>query len=166
MKSSPNYSPDDEGAGGAPGKPAPLSLADAIKTLDSDNDSHWTADGLPAMAYLEGLVQSTAITRADVDAFAVTRNPAPEPTPAPAPVALPSVGRIVIVTVPGGFDGADMAPAIVTRVVDGSTINAKVFAPNGGADAGFTGLQHISAIDGKTDPADKNVATWDWPARN
>lgn len=56
----------------------------------------------------------------------------------------------------GGFDGEEMASAIVVKVNDDGSVNLKVLAPNGGADIFITGVRHRSEFD--EPPA---VATWD-----
>lgn len=53
-------------ADGAGGGAQPMSLDDALKTLDATNDDHWTAAGQPRMDYLEGLTGGN-LTRDEVD---------------------------------------------------------------------------------------------------
>lgn len=42
-------------------------IAQAVISLDADNDEHWTKSGLPAMGEVEKLVGDTSIVRAQVD---------------------------------------------------------------------------------------------------
>ena len=59
-----------EGVSEGNGDEAPVSgntkLRDVIKNLDPNNDSHWTATGLPSMSAIEKGYGSTDITRRDV----------------------------------------------------------------------------------------------------
>lgn len=43
-----------------------MNIAEALKELNPTNDEHWTADGLPRMDVVEGLIGDKSITRADV----------------------------------------------------------------------------------------------------
>jgi len=45
-------------------------LLKAVKGLDPENDTHWTAAGQPAIQALQGLYGSTGFTRADVEGVA------------------------------------------------------------------------------------------------
>lgn len=45
-------------------------LAKAVRSLDPENDDHWTKDGRPTMAAVEKSYGATDFTRADVDAVA------------------------------------------------------------------------------------------------
>ena len=79
------------------------------------------------------------------------------------------IGDSVIVTWPEGstFDGASRAYGKVVGG-DGSAPNIKVFAPNGGADATFTGVRHSSKRDEMAaDSPDRNLPVFDYlPARS
>lgn len=53
-----------------PKAPVNEKLARAIASLDPANDTHWTADGRPAMKAVEAAYGASDVTRADVDAAA------------------------------------------------------------------------------------------------
>lgn len=64
---------DGNGSTGGSGKSGePMTLADAVKSLDDKNDAHWIGSGKPNLDVLGGLTKSTP-TRAEVDALGRVR---------------------------------------------------------------------------------------------
>lgn len=53
----------------------PVTLTDAVNSLDDKNDAHWTEGGKPDLKVLSGLTK-TEVKRADVDAIARVRKTA------------------------------------------------------------------------------------------
>lgn len=89
----------------------------------------------------------------------------PAPDPAPAPV-LPTLGRIVHVNFPGGFDGATEAAGIVASVHGDGSLNVFVFPPNGGAAFSLAGVRSGDERNAlPSDSADRNLPAWYWPPR-
>lgn len=65
--------PDPNLGGDANKDPAPevnQKLLEAVHALDPENDEHWTKNGSPAMAAVEGFYGSADITRGDIDTVA------------------------------------------------------------------------------------------------
>ncbi len=48
-------------------KEEPLSIVDAVYSLDASNDDHWTKHGLPSLAALSSLMDATTPARAEVE---------------------------------------------------------------------------------------------------
>lgn len=98
----------------------------------------------------------------------MTKNAEKQDTQAAAgAVQLPTPGRIVTLTVPGpGVEGVAEVAAVIAKVNDDGSINARAFSPNGGADPFFTGLKSKADHDAlaEDDPG-RHLASWDWPAR-
>jgi|WetSurMetagenome_2_1015567.scaffolds.fasta_scaffold46191_4 hypothetical protein len=71
-----------------------------------------------------------------------------------------SVGRIVRYVLPNGEE----RPAIVTRVVEGSTVGLHLFLDSG--DAPFEPIDDVTGQAGVVRySAESKVNTWHWPAR-
>lgn len=60
----------------AGGKSEPMSLKDAVASLDNANETHWIGSGKPSLEHLKHLTGNDALTRSEVDAFDVVRKPA------------------------------------------------------------------------------------------
>ena len=43
-------------------------VVSALKTLDPDNEMHWTEDGLPKVKLVQSLTEQTKLKRADIEA--------------------------------------------------------------------------------------------------
>ncbi|MGW4108546.1 hypothetical protein [Streptomyces sp. NPDC004976] len=79
-------------------------------------------------------------------------------------VQKPSVGRIVLVPAePTMNNGADVAPAIITRVWNDSTINVRVLLDSQNAPEWRTSLVHTDALEGLDGNASPH--RWAWPPR-
>lgn len=93
---------------------------------------------------------------------------AADPAPAgadPAPV-LPTLGRIVHVNFPGGYDGATDAAGIVASVAGDGSLNIFVIPPNGGAAMSLTGVGSLDARNAlPSESPDRNLPAWYWPPR-
>lgn len=100
------FSPPDAGSGaGVPAAAVPMTLVDAINSLDPELDSNWTADGLPDVDVIEALTGNIWVSRGDINGIPVNRDaararvaanqavvevtpPATPAVPSPAPVAV------------------------------------------------------------------------------
>jgi len=84
-----------------------MNIVEALNTLDPKNDDQWTADGLPRMDVVEGLVGDKSITRADVT------NAAPDftrETAADVPDPDPAAGEDAVPTPDAANEAADLEP--------------------------------------------------------
>lgn len=74
----------------------------------------------------------------------------------------PSVGRIVHVPVdPATTNGADVAPAVITRVWNERVVNVRILADaRASADEWRTSLTFVDSIDDG-----EGLCRWTWPAR-
>jgi hypothetical protein len=76
----------------------------------------------------------------------------------------PSLGRIVLVAVdPAMNNGADTAPAVITRVWNATTINVRVLLDSDGVPPWRTSLTHTDTLEG-LDPF-LCPHRWTWPPR-
>ncbi|TQE35462.1 hypothetical protein [Streptomyces ipomoeae] len=76
----------------------------------------------------------------------------------------PSLGRIVLVAVdPAMNNGADTAPAVITRVWTGTSVNVRVLLDSDGVPPWRTSLTHAETLDGLDDQA--RHRHWMWPPR-
>ena len=76
----------------------------------------------------------------------------------------PSLGRIVLVAVdPAMNNGADVAPAIITRVWTGTSINVRVLLDSDVVPPWRTSLTHAETLDGLDAPI--RHSRWTWPPR-
>lgn len=76
----------------------------------------------------------------------------------------PSLGRIVLVAAdPAMNNGADTAPAVITRVWTGTAINVRVLLDSDGAPPWRTSLTYADALDGLD--ASERPSRWTWPPR-
>lgn len=74
----------------------------------------------------------------------------------------PSVGRIVLVPMnPADNNGADRAPAVITRVWNERTINVRVLGDSHAVDW-RTSLGYVESLD---DLETGQLHTWSWPPR-
>lgn len=85
---------------------------------------------------------------------------------APAP-QLPSVGRIVLVLMnPEGNNGAKIAPAVITRVWTGTSVNVRILADFMPADTEWrTSLTYVDDLDAVADDDLGRLSRWSWPPR-
>ena len=76
----------------------------------------------------------------------------------------PTIGRIVLVPMdPATNNGADVAPAVITRVWNENTINVQILADAPGC-AWRTSLTHADSLDGLGDEPNR-LYRWTWPPR-
>ncbi|MFE4649274.1 hypothetical protein [Streptomyces sp. NPDC056707] len=76
----------------------------------------------------------------------------------------PSIGRVVLVPMdPATNNGASVAPAIITRVWTGTSINVQILADAPGC-AWRTSLTHVESLDGLDDAHDR-LYRWTWPPK-
>ncbi len=76
----------------------------------------------------------------------------------------PSIGRIVLVAMdPAKNNGCSVAPAIVTRVLNDTTINAHVL-PDGWISEWRTSLAYVDSIDEEGEEPGE-LYRWTWPPR-
>lgn len=74
----------------------------------------------------------------------------------------PTVGRIVLVPMdPAMNNGADQAPAVITRVWDDGSVNVHVL-PDGNVTEWRTSLVQVDDLDDRNDDS-RHV--WMWPPR-
>ncbi len=146
-----------------------MKLKEAVASLDDANDEHWTGAGLARVDVIEGLTGEQH-TREEVDAIGRTRQheqhggsgsqlgDVDEP---------PTIGDDVMICWPEGqkFDGEQKALGKVLKIGDDGTLNVKVFGPNGGADAFFTGVRSKEAYDAAEENSPDRRLPWfeqDW----
>ncbi|MBT2508808.1 hypothetical protein J7I98_23560 [Streptomyces sp. ISL-98] len=73
----------------------------------------------------------------------------------------PSVGRIVLVSMdPAMNNGAGVAPAVITRVWDDTTVNVHVL-PDGHVTEWQTSATYVDSLDEETG----GLYRWTWPPR-
>lgn len=76
----------------------------------------------------------------------------------------PSIGRIVHVPMdPATNNGADVAPAVITRVWNDTCVNVQILADAPGT-AYRSSLTHVESFDG-LDNAPDRLYRWTWPPR-
>ncbi|WP_060880174.1 hypothetical protein [Streptomyces scabiei] len=76
----------------------------------------------------------------------------------------PSLGRVVLVAVdPAMNNGADTAPAVITRVWTGTTVNVRVLLDGDSVPPWRTSLTHAETLDGPNAP--ERHRHWTWPPR-
>jgi hypothetical protein len=79
--------------------------------------------------------------------------------------AAPSLGRIVLVpTDPRTTNGADTAPAVITRVWPDNKINAQVLADQAGT-TWRTSLQYVDDLSTVPEDDPARLYRWSWPPR-
>jgi hypothetical protein len=116
-------------------------------------------------------VRQTPPDGSDLPAAATTEpDTAASPAPAPASADRPAISkcRIVLVTLGAPFDGETEVVGIVVKVNDDGSINARLFAPNGGTDGFVTGARHADEVAAMPEGADRNAASaavWAFPPR-
>lgn len=155
-------------------EPTPLDLGQAAYAAYGESTGHRTHQGQPMPAWdeLGETIQQAWIAAADAVAQAVTAPPDAEQAPAgdstaqPAvPEVVPSVGRIVLVPAdPSLNNGADVAPALVCRVWNATTINVRVLGDSPDTEW-RTSLTYTPEL-GAPDLAVLNpLHRWTWPPR-
>lgn len=174
-----------------------INIAAAVNSLDDANDAHWTKAGLPDMKAVEAAFGDSTPTRAEVNEVGRVRAtsapstapadapaddpdaqagsgdgtiPAPPPGDAPKAETVPVItaGRVVFLALADPLDGESVVVGIAVKINDDGSINARAFAPNGGADRTYTGVRPTEYVASMTDGADKNAAlsaTWSFPPR-
>lgn len=76
----------------------------------------------------------------------------------------PSIGRVVLVAAdPAMNNGADVAPAVITRVWSDTVINVRVLLDSENPPQWRTSLTHTDTLDGLDDAVRR--ARWMWPPR-
>ncbi|MEV4858937.1 hypothetical protein [Streptomyces ossamyceticus] len=81
-----------------------------------------------------------------------------------APMPQPSIGRIVHVAAdPSMNNGADIAPAVITRVWSDTVVNVRVLLDGDSAPQWRTSLTHTDTLDDVAD--DVRLSRWTWPPR-
>lgn len=74
----------------------------------------------------------------------------------------PTIGRIVLVPMaPSVNNGADTAPAIISRVWNDTCINVRVMADNEDTPPLLTSVVQVPSVDGRS----PNERVWAWPPR-
>lgn len=88
----------------------------------------------------------------------------PARTKGTQPMPQPSLGRTVLVGVdPSMNNGADTAPAVITRVWDDILINVRVLLDGDSQPLWRTSLTHTDSLDSVA--ADVRPSCWTWPPR-
>jgi len=147
----------------------PISLAQTAYAAYGESTGHLTHQGLPMPSWdeLGEPVQHAWAAAADAVAQAVTTSTPTSDRSAPAqsPEVRPSIGRIVLVPMdPSLNNGADVAPAVICRVWNDTTVNVRVLGDGPGTEW-RTSLTYAPELGAPDLAAANAMYGWTWPPR-
>lgn len=136
--------------------PSPTELAKTAYAAYGESTGHRTHDDrpMPDWADLGPQVQSAWVSAAGAVALRTAAS-----LTGVTPITTPSVGDVVLVPmVPSENNGSSVAPAIITRVWNPTTINVRIL-PDGTGVGLRTSLVYAENLEG----ALEGSAVWTWP---